>query len=220
MGKMAGRRAKQARGTQEHPTKLLFVCSRNRRRSLTAEKLLEGVPGYDARSAGTQPEARIVVTEGHIGWADIIFPMEKSHLAKLRRRFPEAIAGKQVVVLHIPDDYDFMDAELLDELRAKLAPFVALPAESDAAAKILPLARRIIELRADLRAMGYFDHSRELLDCAQCGLEEDVTPDGLLITTTREDRDHDSTLRFIELPSGMWKCPQCGQENREPESEC
>ncbi len=34
---------------------------------------------YQVRSVGTQPEARIVVTEGHIGWADEIFVMEKSH---------------------------------------------------------------------------------------------------------------------------------------------
>jgi predicted protein tyrosine phosphatase len=110
-----------------HPKKLLFVCSRNRLRSLTAEKLFEGVSGYQARSAGTQPEARIVITEGHIGWADIIFVMEKSHLTRLRQKFPEALSGKQVVTLHIPDDYSFMQTELMDELRAKLAAYVELP---------------------------------------------------------------------------------------------
>ena len=107
-----------------HATKLLFVCSRNRKRSLTAEKLMEGVPGYEARSAGTQPGARIVVTEGHVGWADIVFVMEKSHLAKLRARFPETMDGKRVVTLHIPDDYEFMQPELLEELEAKLALYV------------------------------------------------------------------------------------------------
>ena len=54
---------------------------------------MEGLPGYEARSVGTQPEARIVVTEGHIGWADIIFVMEKSHLNRLWRKFPEALDG-------------------------------------------------------------------------------------------------------------------------------
>ena len=108
----------------EHPVKLLFVCSRNRRRSLTAEKMMEGVPGYEARSAGTQPEARIVVTAGHIGWADIVFVMEKSHLDRLRLKFPAALAGKRVVALHIRDDYEFMHLDLLDELHAKLAPFI------------------------------------------------------------------------------------------------
>ena len=85
---------------------------------------MDGLPGFETRSAGTQPGARIVVTEGRIGWADIIFAMEKSHLAKLRARFPEALAGKQVVALHIPDDYEFMQPELLDELRARLSQYV------------------------------------------------------------------------------------------------
>jgi predicted protein tyrosine phosphatase len=109
--------------------KLLFVCSRNRLRSLTAEKLFEGFPPYQVRSAGTQPDARIVVTEGHLGWADLIFVMEKSHLRRLRLKFPEALQGKRVITLHIPDDYEFMDPELLGELRAKLGPYVMLPDE-------------------------------------------------------------------------------------------
>ena len=88
---------------------------------------MEGVPGCEARSAGTQPGARIVVTEGHIGWADIVFAMEQSHLAKLRARFPEAMDGKQVITLHIPDDYEFMQPELLEEIRAKLAIHIGLP---------------------------------------------------------------------------------------------
>jgi predicted protein tyrosine phosphatase len=111
----------------EHPLKLLFICSRNRLRSLTAEKMFDGIPGYQARSAGTQPEARILVTEGHLGWADIIFVMEKSHLNRLRQKFPETLADKQVVTLHIPDDYEFMQPELMDELRTKLADYVEWP---------------------------------------------------------------------------------------------
>ena len=109
------------------PTKLLFVCSRNRRRSLTAEKMLAGVPGYEARSAGTQPEARIVITAGHLGWADIVFFMEKSHLSRVRIRFPAALAGRQIVALHIRDEYEFMHPDLIDELHAKLAAYVVFP---------------------------------------------------------------------------------------------
>lgn len=113
--------------------KLLFICSRNRRRSLTAEKLFEGFPLYHVRSAGTQPESRIVVTEGHIGWADVIFVMEKSHHNRMRLKFSEALQGKRVVTLYIEDDYDFMQPELLDELRCKLEPYVTLPGESGTA---------------------------------------------------------------------------------------
>ena len=107
--------------------KLLFVCSRNKIRSLTAEKIFEGSTRYQVRSAGTQPGARIVVTEGHLGWADLIFCMEKSHLSQLRRKFPDALAGKNVVCLHIADDYTFLQPELLDELHVALAPHVTLP---------------------------------------------------------------------------------------------
>lgn len=110
--------------------KLLFVCSRNKLRSLTSEKLFEGFPGYQARSVGTQPDARIVITEGHIGWADLIFVMEKSHLSRIRRKFPEALQGKRVFTLGIPDEYEYMQPELLDELRGKLGPYVMLPDEA------------------------------------------------------------------------------------------
>lgn len=101
--------------------KVLFVCSRNRLRSLTAEKIFSGVAGLQVRSAGTQPEARIVVTEGHIGWSDIIFVMEKAHLQKLRRKFGPALEGKEIITLHIPDEFTFMQPELIEELQAKVS---------------------------------------------------------------------------------------------------
>lgn len=110
-----------------HPRKLLFICSRNKFRSLTAEKLYEGLPGYEARSAGTQPEARVKVTAGLLGWADIIFCMEKSHRQRLQTRFPDALEGKELIVLHVPDDYPYMDPSLIEELLAKLSPHIDIP---------------------------------------------------------------------------------------------
>jgi predicted protein tyrosine phosphatase len=109
-----------------YPTKILFVCSQNRIRSLTAEKIFDGIPGLQARSAGTQPDARVVVTAGHIGWADIILVMERSHLNRLRRKFGDALADKKIIALHIPDDYHFMQAELIDELRSKVSRHVPM----------------------------------------------------------------------------------------------
>ncbi|HMF85219.1 MAG TPA: hypothetical protein VK598_02590 [Nitrospiraceae bacterium] len=109
--------------------KLLFVCSQNKLRSLTAEKFFEGSPHYQVRSVGTQPDARIVITEGHLGWADIIFCMEKSHVNRLQRKFRDVLRGKRVICLHIPDDFEYMDPDLLDEFRAKLPAYVTLPDE-------------------------------------------------------------------------------------------
>ena len=111
----------------EIATKLLFVCSQNKLRSLTAERIFSGLPGIQVRSAGTQPDARIVVTEGHIGWADVIFLMEKSHLNRIRRKMSEALMGKRVIVLGIPDDYEYMQPELIDELEGKVSQHLSLP---------------------------------------------------------------------------------------------
>lgn len=103
-------------------TKLLFICSRNRWRSPTAERLLEGVPGFAARSAGTAEGARVRVSAGLLGWADVVLCMEHRHLARLRERFgAEALTGKEVVVLDVPDDYGFMDPELVVLLTTALA---------------------------------------------------------------------------------------------------
>ncbi len=104
--------------------KVLFVCSRNRLRSLTAETFFDGSGGHRVRSAGTEPGARVRVTAGHLGWADLIFVMEKRHLNRLQTKFREEVVGKRVVCLHIPDDYEYMDEELIERLRGGVAPHV------------------------------------------------------------------------------------------------
>src|SRR6266705_2558163 len=86
-------------------TKILFICSRNCRRSLTAETIFKGEPTWDVRSVGTEDAARIKVTAGQLGWADVIVVMEKRHKERLRQKFPEKFAAKRCVCLFIPDDY-------------------------------------------------------------------------------------------------------------------
>lgn len=106
------------------PVKLLFVCSRNQWRSPTAEKVFNGVNGLQARSAGTEPSARIKLTIGHIGWADLVLVMEKKHLRRLQDKFPEALEDKRVVCLNIPDDYQFMQPELITLLQSAVPPYL------------------------------------------------------------------------------------------------
>lgn len=108
-------------------TKILFVCSRNKWRSLTAEKICEKVSGYSVRSAGTEKNARIRLSEGLVGWADWIFVMEKKHADRLRSKFPESLAGKKVICLQIPDIYRYMEPELIELLQAKLSPYMEMP---------------------------------------------------------------------------------------------
>ncbi|MET4105116.1 protein tyrosine phosphatase [Hymenobacter sp. UYP22] len=102
------------------PTQLLFICSQNRWRSLTAERLFDHHPKYEARSAGTEPGARVRVTAGHLGWADTIIVMERKHADYLRQKFPDSLAGKRLLTLRIPDKFQFMDHILQDLLRERL----------------------------------------------------------------------------------------------------
>ena len=107
-------------------SRLLFICSQNKWRSLTAEHLFDDHPHYEARSAGTEPGARVRVTAGDLGWAEVIFVMERRHADRLREKFADAIGDKAVVVLRIPDNYPFGDPTLIALLRQKLKEHLPL----------------------------------------------------------------------------------------------
>jgi predicted protein tyrosine phosphatase len=107
--------------------KILFICSQNKWRSRTAEKIYEGFPGYQVRSAGTEPGARVRVTEGDIGWADLIFVMERRHTDRLRAKFPEATTGKPIFNLRISDDFPYLDPQLIMLLKARLGAYIDVP---------------------------------------------------------------------------------------------
>lgn len=104
--------------------KLLFLCSQNKRRSLTAEKIFNGYKGCEARSAGTESNSRMKVTAGLIGWADLIFCMEKKHVRRIREKYAEEIKNKQIICLNIPDEYEYMDEELQELLVSCVEEYV------------------------------------------------------------------------------------------------
>lgn len=110
----------------ELPTRLLFICSQNRWRSRTAEELFAGHPTVQARSAGTEAGARVRVQAGHLGWAEVIFVMEKRHVERLRAKFGEELRGKSLVNLRISDQYRHGDAALVALLRERLATYFGL----------------------------------------------------------------------------------------------
>ncbi|WP_210114431.1 protein tyrosine phosphatase [Hymenobacter elongatus] len=105
---------------------MLFICSQNRWRSLTAERLFDAHPHYEARSAGTEPGTRVRVQAGHIGWADAIFVMERCHADMLRTKFGPELAGKTIINLRIPDKFQFLAPLLIDLLRLRLREHLAL----------------------------------------------------------------------------------------------
>ena len=76
------------------------------------------------RSAGTATDARIRVTEKLIQWSDLILVMEKRHRDILRVRFGALMDNKKLVVLDIPDDYQYMDPELVEMLSVAVSPYL------------------------------------------------------------------------------------------------
>ncbi|MBP3959561.1 phosphotyrosine protein phosphatase [Gemmata sp. G18] len=105
----------------------LFVCEGNRHRSPTAERLYSATPGVASRSAGLSPLARVELTEELLAWADMLFVMEARLEKLIRRRFALALDGKLLVCLKIPDDYQFMQPELIAVLTERLVPHLGEP---------------------------------------------------------------------------------------------
>lgn len=103
---------------------LLFVCSRNKWRSLTAETLYKNSAEYNVKSAGTEDSARIKINSKWIVWAEVIFVMEKKHREKLISKFPAETSNKEIIILDILDNYKYMDEELIMEIKTSIAAYL------------------------------------------------------------------------------------------------
>jgi predicted protein tyrosine phosphatase len=100
--------------------KLLFVCGQNRLRSPTAEHLFAGREGLETASAGLNNGADELLSVELIEWADIIFVMERTHRLKLSNKFKTHLKNKRLICLDIPDDYYYMQPELVSLLEQKV----------------------------------------------------------------------------------------------------
>jgi predicted protein tyrosine phosphatase len=103
---------------------ILFVCSRNKWRSATAETIFKDNLNHIVKSGGTEPSAVVKVSAKTILWADTIFAMEKRHKQRLIEKFPEEIKNKKIVVLDIEDNYKYMDPELIEIIKKSVEPYL------------------------------------------------------------------------------------------------
>ena len=60
-----------------------------------------------------------------LAWADLVLVMENNHRAKLQRLFPQASQDVEIHVLDIPDDYQYMDPDLVAMLRDQIEALLA-----------------------------------------------------------------------------------------------
>ena len=76
---------------------------------------------------------------------------------------------------------------------------------------LIAAVRQLEQAKQQARALGIFTDDRELLECPSCGLLEDVTAEGLLVTYPNTSEEvNDSGLRFIPADESSFACPSCG----------
>lgn len=77
--------------------------------------------------------------------------------------------------------------------------------------ELFELSRKLAKVKQQARALGIFTDDRELLECPNCGLLEDVTADGLLVTYPKDRVNlKDGGLRFRPVDKTSFACPKCG----------
>lgn len=100
--------------------KALFICGKARMRSPTAADILAPLNGVDTDFAGLSNDADERLSIEHIEWATDIFVMERRQKSRLSQLFGQALKGKRIVCLNIPDNYAYMQPELVDLLNVRL----------------------------------------------------------------------------------------------------
>lgn len=103
---------------------VLFVCSRNQWRSRTAETIFGKNQKHSIRSTGTAADARIKISLKLFDWADMIFVMEKKHKDQMRDKYGFPVDEKEIIILDIPDEYAYMDTELVEILQTAVSPYL------------------------------------------------------------------------------------------------
>lgn len=105
--------------------RLLFVCARNRWRSPTAERIYRSDPRIDVRSAGLSPQSRHQLSAADLAWASLLLVMEHRHKSRIQTLFPEVDPLPRIAVLDIPDDYEFMDPDLVELITERVESLLA-----------------------------------------------------------------------------------------------
>ena len=103
---------------KERPN-ILVVCGRNKKRSRTAEHIFKNDNRFNIRSAGLSPKSERKISENDLNWADLVFVMETNQRAKIWEVYNHLELPK-IEILHIPDDYEFMDEELVEILNDRI----------------------------------------------------------------------------------------------------
>jgi len=74
---------------------------------------------FNIRSAGLSPKSERQIKERDIEWADFIFVMEDGQNGRISGTFRH-LELPDIEVLHIEDEYEYLDAELIETLTDRM----------------------------------------------------------------------------------------------------
>jgi predicted protein tyrosine phosphatase len=92
-------------------------------RSSTAEAIFSAL-GYNVRSAGTEKWAKVTLSNEIILWADLIFVMEEKQKVIINSVYADSSKNKRIIILDIPDNYYYMEPELVKLIKSKVEPYM------------------------------------------------------------------------------------------------
>ncbi len=82
---------------------------------------------------------------------------------------------------------------------------------TDFVKSLAPMIEGIATLQKQAEAAGLFLDHRNLVECNDCQLFEDVACDGRLYVYRDKSFDQDTGLRFKELEESAIQCPGCNK---------
>jgi len=98
---------------------ILVLCGRNKKRSRTAEHIFKNDHRFNIRSAGLSPKSDRKISESDLNWAGLVFVMEAEQRAKIWELYKH-LELPMIEVLNIPDDFEFMEEELIEMLSDRI----------------------------------------------------------------------------------------------------
>ena len=75
---------------------------------------------------------------------------------------------------------------------------------------------KLKQAMAEAKANGFYVCDRPLVECPHCGLIEDAIENDRLVTFFKNDRKKYTNMRFEELETGYFLCPNCAKIFHEP----
>lgn len=129
--------------------RVLFVCTQNKVRSLTAEHLYRVRPDLDVKSCGTATFAKNQLTKELMEWAEAVFTFDETQMDVVAKNFSEVAAKKPVICLNLPDVFTYKSEALVVKLTAKLEPYLGRPNAKQAPRKSVFTQQPSVKASAD-----------------------------------------------------------------------